>query len=192
MFDGLRHRWLNNIPADVLLVAGVSDTSILTGVVMMHIPGLRPAGHSDHVAAALPAPQFSGQEVILIAGAVVPVLTLFHLDDLLYLVPQNIVNDRWDTSLDSSFAVNINSTVPLIATQDIETAFVPFAAGLSFYPSAVQIARNIHEHFARGDTSVNLPDDGCCGFIHNNPAILATLVAQRLPTIGHALAGVVH
>lgn len=40
LLDGLCHRWLDNIPADILLVAGMADTSILTGVVMMHIPGL--------------------------------------------------------------------------------------------------------------------------------------------------------
>lgn len=122
----------------------------------------------------------------------VPIFAFFHLENLLHLVPQNIVNDRRDASLDAGIAVYVNSTVSLVTAQNLEAAFVPFAAGLRFYPSAVQIAGNVHKHFARSNTSVNLPDDCCCGFINNNLAIFATLVAQRLPAIRHALAGVVH
>ena len=117
---------------------------------------------------------------------------LFHSESLLYLVPQGIINDGRYAALDTNIAVYVDAAVLLIGTQPVKTVFVPSAFICGFDAPAVQIAGNIREQLAGSDTGIDLPDDGCCWFIHHDLAIFAPLVAQRLPAVGHALVGIVH
>jgi len=55
LLDGLGNRRLDDIPANILFVTGASHAPILAGVIMMNGSGLGSAGHSDHVAPAVPA-----------------------------------------------------------------------------------------------------------------------------------------
>ena len=190
--DGLCDGGLDNIPADILLVAGVFGAPLLAGVVVMQLSVSTGAGYARHVAAAMPAAQLPGQQVIFRTNAVPGSnRILFHPHGLLYPVPQFITHNARNPIHNADVAVNVDALVPLVLANALETALIPRSPLAGLDALCVEVSRDIHEQIPGGNTGEDFPDNSRCGLVQHDLPVCTALVPQRLPAVRHALVGVV-
>ena len=190
--DGLSHSRFNDIPADVLLVTGVLGAPLLAGVVVMQLAVSTGARYARHVAATMPAAQLPGQQIIFCPDTVPGSdWILFHPHGLLYPVPQIIAHYAWNAIGHPDIPVYVDAPVPLVLANTLEAAFVPVGSLAGLDALGIEISRNVHEQVTSSHTGEYFPDNGRIRFIQHHTAILTPLVAQGLPTVRHALAGVI-
>ena len=190
--DGLCDGGLDNIPADVLLVACVFGTPLLAGVVVVQFAVSAGAGYTRHIAAAMPAAQFPGQQVIFRTNAVPGSnRILFHPHGLLYLVPQFIAHNARNPINNANVAVNIDTLVTLVLADALEAALVPCSSLAGLDALCVEVSRNIHEQIPGGNAGEDFPDNSRCRLVQHDLPVCTALVPQRLPAVRHALVGIV-
>ena len=191
-FDGLRYGRFNDIPADVLLVTGVLGAPFLAGVVVMQLSISAGSRYARHVAATVSAAQFPGQQIIFCPDTVPGSnWVLFHPHGLLYPVPQIVTHYAWNAINHPDIPVYVDAPVPLVLANTLEAAFVPVGSLAGLDALGIEISRNVHEQVTSSHTGEYFPHNGRIRFIQHHTAILTPLVAQGLPTVCHALAGVI-
>ena len=140
----------------------------------------------------MPAAQLPGQQIIFCPDTVPGSdWILFHPHGLLYPVPQIIAHYAWNAIGHPDIPVYVDAPVPLVLANTLEAAFVPVGSLAGPDALGIEISRNVHEQVTSSHTGEYFPHNGRIRFIQHHTAILTPLVAQGLPTVRHALAGVI-